>query len=28
MVKAYLNLASSDVSQQHRRFSPIDNMNT
>ncbi len=26
MVKAYLNLASSDVSQQHRRFSPIDNM--
>ena len=28
MVKAYLNLASSDVSQQHRRFSPIDNMTT
>ena len=26
MVRAYLNLASSDVSQQHRRFSPIDNM--
>ena len=26
MVKAYLNLASSDVAQQHRRFSPIDNM--
>jgi len=26
MVKAYLNLASSDVSQQHRMFSPIDNM--
>ncbi len=28
MVKAYLNLATSDVSQQHRRFSPIDNMTT
>lgn len=26
MVKAYLNLASSDVSHQHRRFSPMDNM--
>lgn len=28
MVKVYLNLALSDVSQQHRRFSPIDNMTT
>ncbi len=28
MVKVYLNLASSDVAQQHRRFSPIDNMST
>lgn len=26
MVKTYLNLVSSDVSKQHRRFSPIDNM--
>jgi len=26
MVKAYLNLASNDVSQQHRRYSPMDNM--
>jgi len=26
MVKVYLNLTSSDVSQQHRRFSPMDNM--
>ncbi len=26
MVKAYLNLALSDVSQQHRRFSPIDRL--
>lgn len=26
MVKVYLNLVSSDVSQQHRRFSPVDNM--
>ena len=26
MVKAYLNLASSDVSRQHRQFSPMDNM--
>jgi site-specific recombinase XerD len=26
VVKLYINLAASDVSEQHRRFSPIDNM--
>jgi len=26
VVKLYINLASSDISDQHRRFSPVDNM--
>ena len=26
MVKVYVNLALSDVSQQHRKFSPVDNI--
>ena len=26
VVKLYINLAASDVSEQHRRFSPVDNM--
>ena len=26
MVKVYVNLASSDVAQQHRKFSPVDNV--
>jgi integrase/recombinase XerD len=26
IVKIYINLASGDISEQHRRFSPVDNM--
>ena len=26
MVKVYVNLATSDVSKQHRKYSPVDNM--
>ena len=28
VVRLYINLAASDISEQHRRFSPVDNMNT
>jgi len=26
VVKMYVNLASSDISSQHRKFSPVDNL--